>query len=123
MAVLVTRAVIPSGIPLESPPISVETFKDVRIRLNPLTADFDDPALRITLTILLSFDNGATWGHETTAQIVGGARGKDGLMPSVGVGLLTGPGGQAVAFAAGTLAKVRYQHNLSRRMGLDVETR
>lgn len=123
MAILIARSRIAPGTQLESPAFPIAGLVEFRVRLDPNVIDFNDPALQITVSVLLSFDGGTGWEHETTANIVGGARGKDGNFPSVGVALLSGPGGGEVAFPSGALAKVRYTHNLSKRIGLVSESR
>jgi len=121
MATLIGRTRVAPDVPLETAPVLIEGLREFRVRLNPNVIDFDDPDLRITVSIWLSTDAGVTWGYETLATIVGGARGKDGNFPFVGVGFIS-PAGE-IPFPAGTLARVRYQHNLSKRIGLDSETR
>lgn len=122
MATLVARSRVNPGTPVEARAIPVGGLTEFRVRLSPNLADFDDPTLRCTCTVALSFDDGKSYPHETIAEIVGGARGKDGLPPSVGVAAFGGDGREAV-FPAGTRAKVTYVHTKRCRMGLESETR
>jgi hypothetical protein len=101
-----------------SPVVPINGTLDARIRLNP-DAAFDDLTLRITITVKLSMDGGATWPHETIGTIVGGARGKDGLMPSVGFGLCDSSGN--IVMPENARLQAIYRQNKTIPMGLQVD--
>lgn len=100
----------------ESPTASVAGYTVIRARIDPNTVDYNDPNLMITVTLMASPD-GVVWDRVCPVQIVGQSRTKDGLFPYAAIGNFD-EHGNPVPFPVGTVAKVRYTHNLSKRIGL-----
>jgi len=113
------RSVLAADTDYASPIVAVSGARDARIRLDPGVA-FDDPSLLITVTVELSLDGGTTWSSSTRGTIIGGARGKDGLMPSVGFGLVNRNG--AVLLPAGARLRLTYRQSKAISIGLNAET-
>ena len=86
------------------------------MQLNPLVQDFDDPTLRVTLMVRVSADSGLTFPVAVTANIVGGARAKDGSFPFVQPPLSMTVGGVVTRF---NRAEVSVILNKSSRIGID----
>lgn len=111
------RSRIEPGDERVTPSVNVGGIMVCEARIDPNVVDFDDPSLIISIRFERSDDNGQTWDAQGTLTIVGGSRTKDGNFPYDSVGNNNQP------FPVGTLLRLRYAHNLSKRIGLAGETR
>ena len=83
-----TRTFSESGIKRESPAVTVPPggITEIRATLDALDAEWDDPALFVTLAIEVSKDGGAKWEFFGGVNVFGGTRTKAGTLPHVSPG-------------------------------------
>ena len=79
----IDRVKLPVG-RTESPQVVIPSgTKSIKLQLN--AAVWNDEILRMTLQTERSLDGGNTWEHWVSAEIHGGARDKEGSLPSISI--------------------------------------
>lgn len=67
-----------------SPAVPVGVTTHALVQLNAIASDWDsDPALLVSFTVESSADGGATWSFVIGGETNGGARSRNGALPSI----------------------------------------